>query len=93
MEIDCFTPALGACGVAVEVQGQHHCNSKYIGRDEYQKQCKCNHIKAELIRARGITLILVPSPDIIKDADIEAYLCVQLTRLDLNKVEQTNSSS
>ena len=90
MEIDCFAPALGACGVAVEVQGQHHYSSKYIGQDEYQKQCKRDHIKAELIRARGIPLILVPSPDTVEDADIEAYLCVQLASLDLNKVKQIN---
>ena len=78
MEIDCFAPSLG---IAVEVQGQHHYNSKYIGREEYVKQCKRDHIKAQIIKAHGIHLLCVPSPDTIEDADLEAYLCVQLSRL------------
>jgi hypothetical protein len=78
MEIDCFVPSLG---IAIEIQGEHHYNSKYIGREEYVKQCKRDHIKAQIIKAHGIHLLCVPSPDTVEDADLEAYLCVELSRL------------
>ena len=80
MEIDCFAPSLG---IAIEAQGEHHYvyNSKYIGREEYLKQCKQDHIKAQVIKAHGIHLLCVPSPDTVEDADLEAYLCVELSRL------------
>ena len=78
MEIDCYAPALN---IAVEVQGEHHYSSKYIGREEYAKQCKRDHIKARIIAAHGIHLVCVPSPDKVQYADLEAHLCVCLYKL------------
>ena len=78
MEIDCYSQTLR---IAVEVQGEHHYNSKYIGIEEYQKQRKRDHLKSQIIKGRGIQLICVPSPDSVADADIEAWLCMRLSRL------------
>ena len=78
MEIDCYSQTLQ---IAVEVQGEHHYNSKYIGIEEYQKQRKRDHLKAQIIKGRGIHLICVPSPDSVADADLEAWLCMRLSRL------------
>ena len=78
MEIDCYSQTLR---IAVEVQGEHHYNSKYIGIEEYEKQRKRDHLKSQIIKARGIHLICVPSPDSVADADLECWLCMQLSKV------------
>ena len=78
LELDCWAPALGKKGIAVEVQGIHHNNSSYIGEEEFEKQRRRDIIKRQILRNRGVPLIEVPHT--IEDADLDAYLCIQLSK-------------
>ena len=58
----------------MEVQGEYHFSSKYIGQKEYLAQQKRDHMKRMLIHAHGTTLIAVPCVQDLPGSRLEAWL-------------------
>ena len=75
LELDLYSPALNT---AVEVQGEHHYSSRYIGEKEFRKQRHRDAIKRAMVRARGVSLIEVPCERDLRGSDLEAWLAIQL---------------
>ena len=71
LEIDCYSSVLN---ITVEVQGEHHFTSKYIGHKEYLAQQKRDQMKRILIAAHGTTLIAVPCVRGLSGSQLEAWL-------------------
>ena len=78
LEIDLYSPVLNT---AIEVQGEHHFSSRYIGSEEFKKQRKRDAVKRAIIKARGVHYIEVPCERDLCSSDVEAWLAVQLAKL------------
>ena len=76
LEIDCYSSVLN---IAVEVQGEHHFLSKYIGQKECLAQQKRDPMKCILIAAHVTALIAVPCVRDLPGSQVEAWLAKEMT--------------
>lgn len=79
LECDCLNEELALC---VEVSGRQHYeypNAFHKSREEFEKQQFRDRLKAKLLAAHHVSLIVVPYK--IKRKQIESYLRGELTRI------------